>query len=219
MHVLVVDDHPLIRAALKAILLNLDPGVTVVEAGTAHEALEQGRRDAAIDVVLLDLMLPDVGGIDALVQVKELFDGIPVVVVSAQDDPELAFAAIRAGAAGYVTKSTADAGETSRALRQVLAHGVYVPDHLLAAMGGTAGPLRTSRPQFSPRQQEVLVGLLHGKSNKAIARGLNVSEGTVKAHLWAIYQVLGVSTRLQAFERCHKLGLIGSVRLDGRPAQ
>jgi DNA-binding NarL/FixJ family response regulator len=216
MRVLVVDDHPLIRAALKAILLNLDAEVAVAEAGTAREALEQGRRDPAIDVVLLDLMLPDVSGIEAVVQVKEVFDSVPVIVVSAQDDPDLASAAIRAGAAGYVAKSTADAGETARALRQVLAHGVYMPGHMLAAMGDGAGAVQSVRPQFSPRQQEVLVGLLHGKSNKAIARVLNVSEGTVKAHLWAIYQVLGVSTRLQAFERCHKLGLIGSVRLDGR---
>ncbi len=201
MHVLVVDDHPLIRAALKAILLNLDPGVTVVEAGTAHEALEQGRRDAAIDVVLLDLMLPDVGGIDALVQVKELFDGIPVVVVSARRLRDQEYRRCRRDLAG------AAAGPGPRRVRARPPAGGH---------GWHGRPVAHVAPAVQPAP----AGGAGRPAARQVEQGDRPRPGrTVKAHLWAIYQVLGVSTRLQAFERCHKLGLIGSVRLDGRPAQ
>lgn len=211
MRVLLVDDHPLFRNAMRALLTGLDPAVAVVEAGTLREALAHASTPG-IDLVLLDLGLPerDGRGLAALAAVRAAFDGVPVVVVSAEEDPRLVRAAIEGGAAGYLPKST-DPPLAASALRIVLAHGVYLPPHVLQDAPDEAD---RQAPRFSERQREVLHGLLRGLSNKTIARNLGVAEGTVKAHLWAIYQVLGVTTRTMAMYRAFELGLIGTLGTD-----
>lgn len=205
MHVLVVDDHPLFRQGMKALLQGLEPQVAVTEAGSVREALGRAQGAARIDLVLLDMSLPDCSRLAALEAVKAAFEEVPVVVVSADEDPSLVRAAIEAGASGYVPKSS-DSALTVNALRIVLAHGVYLPPNVLC-MAPPAGSAPAA-PVFSARQGEVLAGLLRGQSNKVIARELGIAEGTVKAHLWAIYQVLGVTTRTMAMYRAFELGLI-----------
>jgi DNA-binding NarL/FixJ family response regulator len=205
MRVLVVDDHPLFRQGMKALLAGLDPEASVVEAGTVNEALALAAGGAPVDLVMLDMTLPDCSGLAALASLKAAFDDkVPVVVVSADEDPQRVRAAIEHGAAGYVPKST-DAALTVNALRIVLAHGVYLPPHVLTLPAPQAAPPSQA---FSQRQREVLAGLLRGQSNKVIARRLGIAEGTVKAHLWAIYQVLGVTTRTMAMYRAFELGLL-----------
>lgn len=148
--------------------------------------------------------------------IKALYTGAAVVVVSGEEDPELVLRTIDAGASGYIPKTT-DNAVTVQALRLVLAQGVYLPPLALrhARLGGTPASTATAAnalgPSLSKKQQAVLQLLLQGKANKIIARELNVAEGTVKAHLWAVYQALGVSTRSQAMCKAYELGLLGKL--------
>ena len=212
MHILIVDDHPLFREGLKTLLAALEPGVRVSDAGSVAEAVAL-RGDDAPDLILLDMNLPGTSRLDALHQVKAAHEGASVVVVSGDENPLLIRSAVDAGAAGYIPKST-DASLTIQALRLVLANGIYLPRAALTA--GAAAPQPASAagtPEFSDRQLAVLKCLLQGKANKVIARELSIAEGTVKAHLWAIYQALGVNSRAQAMYRVHELHLF-----DGAPA-
>jgi DNA-binding NarL/FixJ family response regulator len=204
MRVLVVDDHPLYRQGVKALLMQLDPEVEVLEAGTVAQCLAMSGDEPGPQLVLLDMYLPDCDPGEVVRRVKVGFDGVPVVVVSGDEDPQLVRSAIDAGASGYVPKST-DPSLTVSALRLVLAHGVYLP---IGVMERESSGQSSTRPRFSDRQREVLDGLLHGKSNKLIARELGIAEGTVKAHLWAIFQVLGVATRTAAMARAVELDLL-----------
>ncbi len=203
MRVLIVDDHPLFREGLRALLAGLEPSVTVEEAGSVAEALAPGER--AVDLVLLDMKLPDCSGLEALRAVKAAFEHVPVVVVSGEIDPALILAAIDAGASGFVTKTT-NAAVTVQALRLVLASGIYLPPEAFA----TVRPGRTDVQMglFSERQLDVLQGLLQGKPNKVIARELRIAEGTVKTHTSAIFQILGVANRTAAYRRVHESGLL-----------
>jgi DNA-binding NarL/FixJ family response regulator len=208
--VLIVDDHPLFRQGMKALLLGLDATIDCSEAGTVEMAVQLGLDGACFDLVLLDLGLPGLRGLDALAEIKRAFDSAAVVVVSGEEAPSLVRDAISAGAAGYVPKST-DPSVTLQALRLVIANGTYLPPIAIAGFAGnTTRPASRgqSAPQLTPRQIEILRLLLQGQSNKAIARRLDLAEGTVKAHLWAVYQTLGVSSRGQAMFKAHQLGLL-----------
>jgi DNA-binding NarL/FixJ family response regulator len=210
MRVLIIDDHPLYREGLKALLQGLDPSLETVGAANLAEATAASALHAPIDLVLLDMNLPGVNRLQALAQMRALLDGVSIVVVSGEEDPALILAAIDAGAAGYIPKST-DPEVTIQALRLVLAHGVYLPPHALRH--GVTGMMRPSAlPALSDKQRAVLQRLLQGKANKVIARELDIAEGTVKAHLWAVYQALGVGSRSQAMCKAHELGLFGSVQ-------
>jgi DNA-binding NarL/FixJ family response regulator len=213
MHILIVDDHPLFREGLKTLLAALEPGVRVSDAGSVAEAVAL-RGDDAPDLVLLDMNLPGTSRLDALRQVKAAHEGAAVVVVSGDENPLLIRSAVDAGAAGYIPKST-DASLTIQALRLVLANGIYLPRAALTATGAGGAPSQppgaTGSPEFSDRQLAVLKCLLQGKANKVIARELGIAEGTVKAHLWAIYQALGVNSRAQAMYRVHELHLFDAV--------
>ena len=216
MRVLIVDDHPLFRQGMKALLLGLDATIDCSEAGNVETAVQLGVDGACFDLVLLDLGLPGLSGLDALAEIKRTFDSAAVVVVSAEEAPAIVRDAIAAGAAGYVPKST-DPSITLQALRLVLANGTYLPPVALAGFESSAGQPAASTqppPQLSPRQLQILRLLLQGQSNKVIARRLDIAEGTVKAHLWAVYQALGVASRGQAMFRAHQLGLLDAHSLN-----
>lgn len=202
--VLIIDDHPLFREGLKSLLLGLDPDAQTEQAASVEEARHM--TGSPFDLVLMDLNMPGEHGMDALVKIKRCFDDAAVVVVSGDDTPNIIRSAIHNGAAGYVPKST-DSTVTTQALKLVLAHGVYLPPEALPH----AEPphAETWKAELSPRQLAVLRCLLQGKSNKVIAREIGIAEGTVKAHLWAVYQLLGVNSRSQAMYRAHELQLFG----------
>lgn len=207
--ILIVDDHPLFREGLKALLGALEPGARISDVGTVAEALALQQAGETPRLVLLDMNLPGTQRLDALRQVKSAFEAAAVVVVSADENPQLIRTVIDEGAAGYITKTT-DPNLTIHALRLVLANGIYLPRVALAASAAQASAAEaaaSSVPEFSSRQLAVLKCLLQGKANKVIARELGIAEGTVKAHLWAIYQALGVSSRAQAMYRVHELHL------------
>ena len=212
MHILIVDDHPLFREGLKTLLTALEPAVRISDAGTVAQAIALAAVDAP-DLILLDMNLPGTSRLDALRQVKAAHEAASVVVVSADEDPVLIRSAVDEGAAGYIPK-TSDASLTIQALRLVLANGIYLPRAALTG-GGAHTSAESSKaqglPEFSGRQLAVLKCLLQGKANKVIARELDIAEGTVKAHLWAIYQALGVNSRAQAMYRVHELHMFDKV--------
>lgn len=205
MRVLIVDDHPLFVRGLESLLLELDPCIETLCAGSISQALTLAE-DSTIDLVLLDLNLPGLNNLDALKRIREELPSTPAVVVSANEDEQQVWKAIERGAAGYIPK-TADQGQMVDALRSVLACGTYVPQHALL---GDMGPNDHAPPTFtlSTRQREVLKLLLQGKSNKVIAHSLGIAEGTTKAHLFSIYQTLGVNSRTQAMSIAHQHRLI-----------
>ena len=208
MNVLIVDDHPLYREGGKALLYGLDESINVFSASRVAETATAAA-GRTIDLVLLDMNLPGTSRMDALHEVRTLFEGTPVVVVSGEEDPALVLATIDAGAAGFIPKST-DPKVTIQALRLVLAHGVYLPPLALQHAAQQAGrrTAQSGAPSLSDKQRAVFRLLLQGKANKVIARELDIAEGTVKAHLWAVYQALGVNTRSQAMCRAYELGLL-----------
>ena len=164
------------------------------------------------DLVLLDMGLPEIRGLDALKLLRHSFPDASVVVVSGDEDPDLVRDAIELGAAGYIPKTT-DPELTIQALRLVIANGTYLPTSIFGRRSGAVEPgaQAATSPHFSERQLTVLKALLQGKQNKVIARELGIAEGTVKAHLWAVYQALGVGTRTQAMYRSHELRLFEPV--------
>jgi DNA-binding NarL/FixJ family response regulator len=212
MHVLIVDDHPLFIKGVQALLGEINPSVVTTGARSLEEAIEVGT-GAEVDLVMLDLKLPGTTGLDALVRMRGALSAIPIVVVSGNDEPDYVWRAIDMGAAGYIPKDT-DQQLMIYALQVVLARGVYLPPHALRsdalppASTQVSGAVPKPAPALSERQIAVLQGLLQGKSNKVIARDLMIAEGTVKAHLWSIYQALGVSSRLQAMAKAHELHLV-----------
>jgi len=206
MHVLIVDDHPLYREGVKALLWGLDANTQATGAANLEEALLTLKVDTRFDLVLLDMNLPDASGLSALAAVKAAVDDVPVVILSAEEDPMRMLQAVESGAAGYIPKTT-DQGVTVKALQLVMAHGIYLPPVALRHSKMAASSADGTKPELSPRQRDVLKRLLQGKSNKVIARELDIAEGTVKAHLWSAYQVLGVSTRVQAMCRVYELGI------------
>lgn len=212
MRILIVDDHPLYREGLKALLMGLAPDVQVVDAPTVADCLALSCQPSAFDLVLLDMNLPGTSRLAALEQIRAAFGDAHVVVISADEDPALIMQVINAGAVGYIPKTTRPA-VTINALRLVLAQGIYLPTHALRTASGdgaTGSPAVSHKkaPILSDRQGAVLHRLLQGKPNKVIARELDIAEGTVKAHLWAVYQLLDVTSRAQAMCRVHELGLL-----------
>jgi DNA-binding NarL/FixJ family response regulator len=209
MHILIVDDHPLFREGLKTLLTALEPAVRISDAGTVAQAIALAAVDAP-DLILLDMNLPGTSRLDALRQIKAAHEAASVVVVSAEEDPVLIRSAVDEGAAGSIPK-TSDASLTIQALRLVLANGIYLPRAALTGASSAQSSKAQGLPEFSGRQLAVLKCLLQGKANKVIARELDIAEGTVKAHLWAIYQALGVNSRAQAMYRVHELHMFDKV--------
>jgi DNA-binding NarL/FixJ family response regulator len=215
--ILVVDDHPLICEALRQVLQALDRQLELLEASTCAEALELTRRNEDISLILLDLALPGVDGFEALRQLRDGFPSIPVVVLSASEQPETVIRAIDGGAMGFIPK-TSSSQLLIGALRLVLSGGIYLPPEVLrkeeaiapAAPPPVATPAQLRNPReigLTDRQSQVLALVVQGKPNKLICRDLDLAEGTVKIHVTAILRALGVANRTQAVIAVSKLGL------------
>lgn len=211
MKVLMIDDHHLVRDGMRPVLERLaEPGerLEVLEASTFAAGLAEIGRHADIELVLLDLRLPDVAGFDALTRLQREHPDLPVVVMSGEDEAGLVREALQRGALGYVPKSSRP-DVILHALRLVLSGGTYVPREIMGGDGGSPagpGPAGLASLGLTPRQAEVLPLLLAGKSNKQICRELGMAEGTVKSHIAAIFKALGVTTRMQALVAVGRLG-------------
>jgi len=208
LQLLLADDHALVREGLKHTLANLETSVEFIEASTAAEVINILGRDQAVDLALLDLVMPGSDGFSLLAQVCNSYPDLPVVILSGAADPAKMRKAIDIGAAGFICKS-ATAKVMLSALRLVLAGGIYLPPDMLnkTTVPQTENPAPMVRPEASKRisfaalttrQREVLAGLVEGKSNKQIASELGLSDNTVKIHVAAILRTLGVDNRTQA---------------------
>lgn len=219
MKILVVDDHPLIRAAVRNVLTQIETGVAVHEAQNCTAALALVDAHPDFSLVLLDLHLPGMGGLDALSILRERFPEIPVVVLSAADDRDSVLQALDRGAMGFIPKSSSN-DVMVNALRLVFAGGIYLPPEVLAT--SAAGTARAASPYTSPtagpattpaglgltgRQAQVLALMVQGKPNKLICRELGLAESTVKIHITAILKTLKVNNRTQAVIAAGRLGL------------
>jgi DNA-binding NarL/FixJ family response regulator len=211
-----VDDHHLVRDGLRPVLEQLgtpsDPA-RVFEAASYGSAIEHADEHPDMDLVVLDLHLPDVTGFAALADLQERHPGLPIVVMSGEDDPALMRQAIDYGALGFIPKSSPSA-VILNALRLVLSGGTYLPREIMwsatpAAVDATAAPASPIPPglDITPRQADVLALVLVGKSNKVICRELNLAESTVKNHVAAVFRALNVTTRVQAVLAVAKLGI------------
>ena len=232
MKVLLIDDHPLILSALQNVIEGMGEagGVAVVGVAGARAAREALGADAGFDLVLLDLRLGDADGFDLLVELRNGWPSIPVVVVSASDRSADVIRSIDLGAMGFVPKRASNETLTA-ALRVVMSGGIYVPPlttgegadvvpsaersgvdlHRRAAAGDAARPNALAAFKLTPRQTDVLNLLLRGQSNKLIARELDLSVETIKDHVAAVLRALGVSSRTQAVLAVSQLSSQGTV--------
>lgn len=204
MKVLIADDHPMVRDALARTVRELAPTVEVLQAAdfAGLLALLAGR---PADLALVDLMMPGMNALDGLSRLRLAAPSLPVVVASGQDDAATICAALALGAAGFLPK-TSSAAMLLQALQVVLAGGIYVPPQALADLRPGSAPMGHGGG-LTPRQHDVLRGLLKGAPNKVIARELGLTEGTVKIHIAAILRVLEVRNRTEAVVRARALGL------------
>ena len=199
--IIVADDHPLFREALKAAVGRLEPGTGFIEADSVAALLAAIEAEPDADLLLLDLNMPGAQGFNALAHVRGSRPGLPVAIVSADDDPQTIAAALRYGAQGFISKSTA-AAQIGQAVEAVLAGEIYTPPgyHPPRGLPSNDRDLLVARriAELTPQQFRVLGALCSGQLNKQIAYDLDVSEATVKAHVTAVMRKLGVATRTQA---------------------
>jgi DNA-binding NarL/FixJ family response regulator len=207
--ILIVDDHALFRQGLRFLLRDLDAELEIAEAGDCTQAIALAAEP--FNLVLLDLHMPGIAGLQALEAVRQAFESSRIVVLSGEEDPRQVRKAIEGGAAGFIPKSSKPEVLLS-ALRLVLSDGVYLPkvalervDEPPADNAGAAG--ERLRETLSERQLDVLRKAVQGKANKVIARELGISEGTVKAHLSAAFRALGVHNRTEAVYAAARSGL------------
>jgi DNA-binding NarL/FixJ family response regulator len=197
LRLLIADDHEMVRIAMRVALAGLAPQILWFDAGDAQRVAELLASEPDIDVALIDLTMPGAIGTGWIAQLRQRFPTVPLIVMSASEDPAVIRELIDLGVAGFIPKSD-QAEVIAQAVRLVLAGGTYAPLRLLSA--GPAG--KVSQPQaaagLTPRQVDVLRALARGLSNKMIARELGLSEGTVKAHLLAVFRVLRARNRTEA---------------------
>ncbi len=205
--IIIADDHPLFRGALRGAIRPLLADATVIEAGSLEELADTLRRGTDADLILLDLNMPGVQGFSGLLHLRAQHPDVPVVIVSATEDPAVIRRAVEFGASGFIPKtlSTERIGE---AIRAVLGGDVWVPAEIdmTASEDKETADLVRRVATLTPQQVRVLMMLSEGLLNKQIAYELSVSEATVKAHVSAILQKLGVESRTQAVIAASKIG-------------
>ena len=196
---LIADDHPLFRGALREAVGGLFKHVQIGEAGSFEEVTAFLERDGDVDLILLDLSMPGARGFSGLMYLRAQYPGLPVVMVSANDDPAVIRRCMEFGASGFIPKTLGV--ETLRAaIARVLKGEVWTPPDVDLARGADAetAAMIARLSTLTPQQVRVLMMLSAGLLNKQIAYELGVSEATVKAHVSAILQKLDVESRTQA---------------------
>ena len=203
MKILVVDDHVLIREALRGVLKELVTDATVVEASDSRQALQRIAENPDLDLVLLDLTLPDCSGFELLAGLRAHCPAVSVVVLSASIDRDDIARALDLGALGFVPKS-AQREIMLGALKLIFAGGIYVPPEILGRAPAAPPPAPAGPPPsaaelgLTGRQMQVLTLMMKGQSNKMICRALGIAEPTVKNHVTAILKALKAANRTEA---------------------
>lgn len=203
MRILIADDHELLRDTL-VLYLQGEAGFDVVTAGTFHEAAQLMTTGAAFDLVLLDLNMPGMQGVQGLKQAMALVDGQKVALISGQATQAIVKEALAAGAAGFVSKSM-PAKSLINAVRLMANGEQFAPiDFMTTTLEKSKHPLAE---QLTQRELQMLEGLTEGKSNKEIGRDLDIQEPTVKLHMKTLYRKIGASNRTQAAMIARESGL------------
>ncbi|MEO6746432.1 MAG: response regulator transcription factor [Caldimonas sp.] len=200
----IADDHPLVRDALGRVVCQLEPGAQVLEAGDYATLLER-LAGAAPDLLLVDLHMPGMDGLDGLRRLRAKFPVLTIVVASGHDDAPTIRAALATGVNGFIPKVDS-ADLLLQALRVVRAGGIYVPARSLGDLRNGLPSAAPNGSDLTPRQLDVLRLLLKGEPNKTIARQLGLTEGTVKIHIAAILRTLQARNRTEAVVRARELG-------------
>jgi DNA-binding NarL/FixJ family response regulator len=201
----IADDHPLFRGALREAVTGLFDPDAIAEAGSFDDISQLLDRNNDIDLVLLDLAMPGIRGFSGLMYMRAQFPGVPVVIVSGLDDPAVIRRCMDFGASGFIPK-TLGAKAIRHAIEQVLEGGIWTPPDLdLSKSDDQSAAMLAKLASLTPQQVRVLMMLSEGLLNKQIAYELNVSEATVKAHVSAILQKLGVESRTQAVIAASKI--------------
>ena len=207
--VLIVDDHSVVREGLRA-FLELQAGLEVVgEAADGEEAIEAGAR-LRPDVILMDLVMPQLGGVAAMRRLREQVPGARIIVLTSFLDDDKLLPALRSGAAGYLLKN-AEPHEIARAVRAAHAGEALLDPVVAARLVETLAADDGQEPldRLTPREREVLVLIGRGYSNKRIANELELSEKTVKTHVGHVLAKLGVTDRTQAAVVAVRAGIVG----------
>ncbi|MBU9517191.1 response regulator transcription factor [Burkholderia multivorans] len=209
MKILIVDDHPVLRDGVEALLRRNDAALAVVQAASADDAMQMLDQHADIGAIVLDLKMRGTSGVDAIAALARGRPALQIIVLSSSEDPRDVRAAFAHGALGYVPKSASPHTLLS-AIVMVLNGERYVPPLLLddGAAYTIEPPRQAAGAPLTPRQIEVLRFLAEGVPNKVIADRLGLSEKTVKAHITAIFRTLHVLNRTQAAAAGRKAGLI-----------
>ena len=211
MKILLVDDHALIRDALRGVLKELAADAAILEASDSRQAMRLIEQHPDLHLILLDLNLPDRDGFAVLSDLRKRYATISIVVLSAFNDRENVLRALDLGALGFIPKSSSRE-VMANALRLIFSGGVYIPPEALgraettvavAALGRRVSPTDLG---LTERQMEVLALMMQGKSNKAISRILDTAEPTVKHHVTAILKALKVANRTEAVIAVGALG-------------
>jgi len=199
--VLIADDHPVVRSGL-AMIIQYTAGIeTVAEANTGVEAVDCFRKYQP-DVVLMDLKMPEMGGVEAIATITQEYPHARIIVLTTYDGDEDIYRGLQAGAKGYLLKSVSRE-ELISAIQQVHEGRKYIPAEVGARLAE-----RMSSPQLTGRERQVLTLMCEGKSNQEIAMTLHISEGTVKFHVNGILSKLDVSDRTQAVLVAIKRGMV-----------
>ncbi|MFC4314443.1 response regulator [Steroidobacter flavus] len=207
MKLLVVDDHPLFRDGLAALLRQANPDTQVFQASDSEAGMEMAQAAGDLDAVFVDLMMPGLAGEAAVKEFARRRPELPVIVLSSSENPSDVKRVLKAGALGYIPKSASPQTVLS-ALQLVLTGNIYVPPLLARAADATATEQSKVAPGLSTlteRQVEVLKQLRDGHSNKEISNRLGIAEKTVKAHVAAIFRALNVVNRTQAANAAREL--------------
>lgn len=200
MSIYVIDDHPLMRDAIVMVLRRLRPAENIVELERLERFSASVKQHGQPKLICLDLKLPDTTGCSGVIAVKQIYPDVPIAVYSASPATDMEEACIEAGADIYIEKS-AGSSELAAALR-----GLLQAD----AEGDEPEPAPTSPGKLSKRQAQLITMLDQGLSNRDIATQLDISEHTVKVHLWRLFRRLGVKSRTQALHHARSHGLLST---------
>jgi DNA-binding NarL/FixJ family response regulator len=216
--ILLADDHPLFREGVRQVLNQMDEHTEIIDAQDFPTLFIQAQVNPDLDLALIDLNMPGMPAHYGIVEFRQRFPDLPLVILSASESRQDISRALDAGALGYVLKSS-PSKVILHALKMVLSGGIYIPAILNeptpAAQSDTVFQTDKSSVALTTRQMEVLTCLLQGMPNKTIARNLDLTEGTVKIHLAAIFRALGVNNRTEAVIAARQVGLDHGPRDSG----
>jgi DNA-binding NarL/FixJ family response regulator len=225
MRILVADDHQLFRSGLSLLLSNIYQDVTVAQAFDVEAALERIDNDEPFDLVLLDVAMPGMEVMDGLRSILDRVPGTPVVMLSAIENSDEVFRAIRMGARGYILKSSSEK-VLQHAISLAMSGETYIPSGIfLDSSGRIVAPEKPNRAsydagnplnQLTQRQRDVLARMMGGSPNKEIARELGLLESTVKAHVKTILKKLGAANRTHASMIASRHGLVPEAEIADR---